>query len=90
MPTRYEKLLKKFRDDPDFYRMYHQREAERRRKYAENPVYREKQRKANQDYRYRKARGLPLRQKNPRGVPLNPLPKMFDFTLVPEIKITFD
>jgi len=87
---KYEKLLEKFKSDPDFYRAHRQKETERHRKYLKKAIYRRKKNESNEDYRYKKARGLAIRSYVKLDIPLVKQEKVFDFTLVPEISVSFD
>jgi len=87
---KYEKLLEKFKNDPDFYRAFRQRETERHRKYLKKAVYRRKRNESNEEYHYKKARGLAIRKYVKLDIPLVKPEKNFDFALVPEISVAFD
>ena len=95
---KYERLLKTFQDNPDVYRKHRDEALERQRRYANDPVYREKHRLACIKWKEKKARGLPTRPRVKRGANGGPLPvnsdnmasPNFDFTLVPQISVSFD
>lgn len=77
-------------DDPEFYREHMAKRLELQRKYARDPEYCRKRRLANADYKFRKARGLPTRAREPLGIPMTPPPPApFQFALVKEITVDF-
>jgi len=87
---KYERLLQKFKDDPDFYRAFRQRETERHRGYLKKAKYRRQRNDANADYKFRKARGMPIRKRVPVGIPLVKPERNYEFSIVPEIVVAFD
>lgn len=87
---KYDRLLKTFQDDPDVYRKHREKALERQRRYATDPVYREKHRLACALWKEKKARGLPTRPRVKRGQVAPPNNKTFDFNLVSQISVSFN
>jgi hypothetical protein len=95
---KYEKLLEKLKD-PIFYKEYHKKSLERQRRYARDPEYCKKRAIATADWRHRKQRGLPTRQRNQRKPKDLIIPKdlitpktddKFNLQLVSEISVDFN
>jgi hypothetical protein len=95
---KYLRLKEKLKD-PVFYAAYQRKKLERQRHYARDPEFCKKRNLSTADWRFRKARGLPVR---PRGklrpanlnipkLPIEPsvTPPNFDFQIVNEIKVDF-
>ena len=91
--VKYERLLE-FMKDPVYYQKYRESKLKFQRKYAEDPEYRKKRALSTADWRLRKALGMPTRPRVNRKpqVPLLPpsSPRNFDFSLVPEVSVSFD
>jgi len=101
---KYERHLEKMKD-PVFYREFQKKRIERQRRYAQDPEFCKRRNLSTADWRFRKQRGLPVRQRINRKpvMPLLPLAPMapiapkapkitdeFSFEMVPEISVSFD
>lgn len=92
---KYLRLKEKLKD-PIFYAEFRKKQLERQRRYARNPEYCKKRALSTADWRWRKLRGLPTRQRNKikptvpsiiQGAEPN---QSFEFTLIKDIKVSFD
>lgn len=81
---KYERLLEKFKN-PVVYEEYRARKLKAQRKYAEDPEFRKRRALSTADWRFRKTRGLPTRERVSR----KPHETNFEFTIVPEVSVSF-
>jgi hypothetical protein len=74
---KYERHLEKMKD-PVFYREFQKKRIERQRRYAQDPEFCKRRNLSTADWRFRKQRGLPVRQRINRTpvMPLLPLAPM--------------
>lgn len=85
---RYDRLLQKFKDDPEFYRAHRARETLRTRKYNENQEFKKAVLNSNAAYRAKIRTGTIVRPYVPLNIPITRPP--FEFKMVKEISVSFD
>ena len=93
---KYLRLKEKLKN-PVFYAEYQKKKLERQRQYARDPEFCKRRNLSTADWRWRKARGLPVRSRGilkPAGLVIPPLaktePTNYEFTLVSDISVAFD